>query len=116
MDRRTFIGTVAGGLLVAPLASFAQQRSKVSRIGYLSSGDKVGSTHLTQAFVQGLRDLRYVEGENLLIESRYADGNVNRLPILAGELIERGVDVIFAPSSPSTLAAKRLTDTIPIVF
>jgi ABC-type uncharacterized transport system substrate-binding protein len=116
VTRRRLVIALGAGALVAPRASFAQEQSKLFRIGYLSSGDKAGSTHLTQAFVDGLRDLGYVEGKNLIIESRYADGNVDRLPTLARELIEQRVDVIFAPSSPSTLAAKHLTDTVPIVF
>ena len=97
-DRRTFIRSVAAGILSAPFAVDAQQPTKVQRIAYLSSGDSAGSATLTNAFLQGLRELGYVDGQNVVVESRYGEGNVNRLPALATELLALKPDVIFAPT------------------
>ena len=115
MDRRVFISSIAGGLLAAPLAAEAQQAAKVARIGYLSI-DVAGSVHLREAFLQGLRDLGYVEGRNVVIEYRDAGGKPERLPALAAELVALKVDVILAGGTPHALAAKHATRTIPIVF
>ena len=116
MDRRAFLGTLTGGLLAAPLAGQAQQPvAKVARIGYLVTNLAV-NPHLHEAFRQGLRDLGYVEGCNLVIEYRDAEGKVERLPALAPELVALNVDVIVAPGTPQALAAKQATRTIPIVF
>ena len=115
MDRREFIGTVAGGLLASPLAAEAQQAAKIARIGWLSI-NRATSPHLTEAFLQGLRDLGYVEGRNVVIEYRDAGGKPERFPALAAELVALKVDVIVAPSTPQALAAKQATKTIPIVF
>jgi putative ABC transport system substrate-binding protein len=115
MDRRTFIGSLAGGLLAAPLAARAQPAGKVPRIGFLFSGDS-GPAREVDTFRQGLRDLGYVEGQNIAIEYRFAGGQVERLPELAAELVRLKLDVIVAPYTPPALAAKRATSTIPIVF
>src|SRR5216683_1902662 len=115
MERRTFIAVVFGGLLAAPLAAGAQQAGKIARIGYLATG-LATSPHLTEAFRQGLRDLGYVEGRNVMIEYRSAEDKIEGLPALAAELVARKVDVIVAPDTPSALAAKQATRTIPIVF
>ena len=115
MDRRTFIGTVASGLLVAPLAAEAQQAAKVARIGFLGTNRAVARRHV-DAFLQGLRDLGYVEGRNLVIEYRDAEGKLERLPALAAELVALKVDVIVAATTPGALAAKQATKTVPIVF
>ncbi|HMB85149.1 MAG TPA: ABC transporter substrate-binding protein [Methylomirabilota bacterium] len=115
MDRRAFIGTLAGGLLAAPLAAEAQQVAKVARIGYLAT-NLVANPHLPEAFRQGLRDLGYVEGRNVVIEYRSAEG-IERIPALAAELVALKVDVIFVGGSTRvTLAAMQATKTIPIVF
>jgi putative ABC transport system substrate-binding protein len=115
MERRTFMGMLAGGLLAAPLAAEAQQAAKVPRIGYL--GDTRSATpHLREAFLQGLRDLGYVEGGNLVIEYRSAEGKFERYPALAAELVALEVDVILAGSTPAAVAAKQATRTLPIVF
>ena len=115
MDRRAFIGTLAGGLLAAPLAAEAQQAAKVARIGYLAT-NLVANPHLPEAFRQGLRDLGYVEGRNVVIEYRSAEG-IERIPALAAELVALKVDVIFVGGSTRvTLAAMQATKTIPIVF
>jgi putative ABC transport system substrate-binding protein len=112
--RREFIGTLAGGLLVAPRASEAQQAAKIFRIGYLATNP---TPHLQEAFRQGLRDLGYVEGRNLVIEYRNAEGKFERLPALAAELVALKIDVIVtAGGSSPVLAAKQATRTIPIVF
>jgi ABC-type uncharacterized transport system substrate-binding protein len=113
MDRRAFIGTLAGSLLAAPLAAGAQQ---VYRIGVLETiSTALNATNL-DAFRQGLRELGYVEGRNLVIEYRGADGKIERLPPLVAELVALKVAVIVAPGTPAALAAKRATTTLPIVF
>ena len=115
MDRRAFIGTLAGGLLVAPLAAEAQQTGKVPRIGYVST-NVAANAHIVDAFRQGLRDLGYVEGRNLAIEYRSADGVLERFPALVAELVAMKVDLIVAANTQAALAAKRATGIIPIVF
>ena len=113
MDRRAFIaGTL--GLLAAPLAVEAQQPKKVPRIGFLTL--LAGPTPLEEAFLQGLRDLGYIEGQNLMIEYRWAAGKVDRLPALAEELVRLKVDLIVARAAPAVQAAKNATTTIPIVM
>jgi putative ABC transport system substrate-binding protein len=115
MDRRIFLATVAG-LLAAPLAAEAQQAAKVARIGYLAP-NLADSPRLREAFLQGLRDLDYVEGRNVVIEIRDAEGKLERLPALAAELVALKVDVIFAGGGTRfALAAKQATRTLPIVF
>jgi len=117
MERRTFLTALAGGLLAAPLAAEAQQATTVARIGYLSF-NLATSPHLREAFRQGLRDLGYVEGRNLVIEYRSADGKRERLPALAAELVALKVDVIVTEAGNTVvpLAAKQATRTLPIVF
>jgi putative ABC transport system substrate-binding protein len=113
--RRAFIGALAGGLLPAPLAAEAQQAAKVPRIGYLGS-NLAASPHTREAFLKGLHDLGYVEGRNVVIEFRSAEGKDERLPALAAELVAFRVDVILASGTLAALTAKRATKTIPIVF
>src|SRR6059058_1632548 len=115
MNRRAFIST-ALGFLAAPLAVDAQQPGKVARIGVLSQGSSTSVAHILEAFRQGLRDLGYVEGQNIVIEYRYAEGKAERLPDLAAELVSLKVDVIMAGGTPAPLAAKHATRTIPIVM
>jgi putative ABC transport system substrate-binding protein len=114
MNRRAFLAGSAA-LLTAPLAAEAQQAAKVARIGYLTI-DLAASVHLRDALLQGLRDLGYVEGRNVVIEYRDAGGKPERLPALAAELVALKVDVIVAGGTPHALAAKHATRTIPIVF
>jgi putative ABC transport system substrate-binding protein len=114
-SRRNFLVAFAGGILGAPLAVEAQQAAKIARIGYLAPNLATGS-HLREAFRQGLRDLGYVEGRNLVIESRGAEGKFERFPALAAELVALKVDVIVASGTLAALAAKRATRSIPIVF
>jgi putative ABC transport system substrate-binding protein len=116
MDRRSFISGITVGLLAAPLAAGAQQAAKVARIGYLSP-NLAADPIVQEAFGQGLRDLGYVEGRNLVIEHRDAEGKLERLPALAAELVALKVDVIVVPTSTlAVLAAKQATRTLPIVF
>ena len=116
MERRTFLAGTGAVLLAAPLAAEAQQAGKVPRIGFLSLS-LVPNRHLHEAFRQGLRDLGYVEGRNVVIEHRDAEGKPERLPALAAELIALKVDIIVTGGgTPPALAAKQATKTIPIVF
>jgi len=118
MDRRAFIGTMAGGLIAAPLAAEAQPAKKVPRIGFLvaASASDTAYVRLIEAFRQGLRDLGYVEGRNVVIEYRYAGEKSERLPALAAELVRLKVDVIVSHGTPGPLAAKQATSAIPIVM
>ena len=103
-------------LLAVPLAAEAQKPAKVARIGYLSPlSASADSTH-SEAFRQGLRALGYVEGQNAVIEARYADGRFERLPDLAAEIVRLKVDVIVAAPTSAVRAAQQATRTIPIVM
>jgi putative tryptophan/tyrosine transport system substrate-binding protein len=112
MNRRAFV-TGLGAVLAAPLRGEAQEAGKVYRVGYLSAGS---STSVVEAFREGLREHGWVEGQNLVIEYRYAEGAYDRLPDLAAELVRLKVDVIVASPSPPAAAAKNATATIPIVM
>ena len=116
IHRRVFLGTLAGGFLAAPLAASAQPAGKVYRIGYLSTGS-ASATYVRplEALRQGLRELGWVEGRNIVIEYRYAEGRIDRLPGLAEELVRLKVDLIVASPTPSALAARDASRTIPIV-
>jgi ABC-type uncharacterized transport system substrate-binding protein len=113
VERRAFVGVVALGLLVPPLASEAQPAGKVPTIGYLSAGFAVSAYHPT--FISGLHDLGYFEGKNVSIEPRYAEERLERLPALASDLVARQVDVIVAVGGAEAAAAKGVTAHIPIV-
>ena len=115
MDRRAFIGTLAGGFLAAPVVAEAQPAGKVYRIGYLSSGSASSNPRVIEAFRQGLQELGWVEGQNIVIEYRWAEGRFDRLPDLAEELVRLKADVIVASPTPGALAAKKATGTVPIV-
>jgi putative ABC transport system substrate-binding protein len=114
--RRTFLGTLAGGLLAAPFPADAQPAGKASRIGYLAGGSATASSRFPEAFRQGLRELGWVEGQNIVIEYRFAEGKFDRLPDLAAELVRLKVDVIVAAPAPSAVAAKNATTSVPIVM
>src|SRR5262245_54503875 len=110
MDRRTFLGTVGTGLLAAPLAAEAQQAGKTYRIGWLGDTPSGGSN--TAAFQQSLRDLGWVEGQNIVFERRYSEGRTERLPALAAELVRLKPDLIITVGgTPSAAAAKQATTT-----
>jgi putative ABC transport system substrate-binding protein len=115
VDRRTFIA-VAAAWLSAPLAGEAQAPAKVPRIGFLGVTRAEDAAYALEAFRRGLRELGWVEGQNIVIEYRYADGRSERLPALAAELVGLKVDVIMAGSMPAIPAAKNATNTIPIVM
>ena len=116
MERRTFMAMLAGSIVVVPLAAEVQQAAKIARIGFLSL-NMAPNRHLHEAFRQGLRDLGYVDGRNVVIEIRDAEGKPERLPALAAELVALKVDVIVTGGgTPPALAAKQATKTIPIVF
>jgi len=108
--------TAATLILASRGLADAQQPKKVARIGYLTAATRAGSAHLTEAFLQGLRELGYVDGQNIVIEYRWADGNFERLPDLAADLVRLKVDVIVATVTQASLAAKNATSTIPIVM
>src|SRR5262245_31069240 len=114
MKRREFI-TLLGGAVAWPLAARAQQLAKVSRIGVLKHGLASAYTSWVKALQTGLRECGYVEGQNIVIEFRWAEA-LDQLPELAAELVRMNVDVIFALSSTDTEAARQATKTIPIVF
>ena len=117
MHRRRFLLTSLAGAFAAPRAAGAQQHpGKVARIGFLSPTLSTTAPHVLEAFRQGLRDLGYVEGQNIIVEYRWAEGRAERLPVLAAELVSLKVDVIVASGTPAPLAAKNATKTIPIVM
>jgi ABC-type uncharacterized transport system substrate-binding protein len=113
MDRRTFLGSLAGGLLAAPLAAEAQRAGRIPRIGILRPG--VSPDPLIDAFRQGLRELGYSEGRDIRIEYRWTEGKEERLPDLAADLVRLKVDIIVT-SGAGNHAAQRATTTIPIVM
>jgi putative ABC transport system substrate-binding protein len=113
ITRRAFCST----LLALPFAALAQQSSKIPRIGYVSgAGDPNTPSPFAEAFRQGLRDLGYTEGKNILLEYRWAEGNLDRFPGLVADLVQRKVDVLFVTNLPAIRAAKQATKTIPIVM
>src|SRR5215831_11876784 len=113
MDRRTFIVSVAGGLLSAPLSARAQQPV----IGLLGSlGPGTSNPQAQPGFEAGLAETGYVEGKNVAIEYRWAEGHYDRLPALAADLVSRHVAVLVTGGTATALVAKAATSTIPIVF
>jgi putative ABC transport system substrate-binding protein len=117
MDRRAFIASLAGALLAAPLAAEAQQAAgKVYRVGHLSGSSEAASKPFLVAFREGMRALGYVEGQNWVLDERYAGANMERLASLAQTLIQRKPDVLLVSTTPGNVAAKAATSTIPIVM
>ena len=117
MKRREFITGLAGATVTwPPITARAQRPVRIAKIGHIESGWPSSSPNLLAAFRQGLRELGYIDGETFFIERRYAEGREDRLPQLASELVQFGVDIIFAIGPPQALAASRATDRIPIVF
>jgi len=117
ISRRTFLASGAA-VLAAPLAAKAQQRDQIARVGYLSPGSSSDAARLRrfEAFRQGLRELGYVEGQNIAIEPRWAEGNYDRYGALATDLVRLKVDVIVVVGGAATRAAQQATGTIPIVM
>jgi putative tryptophan/tyrosine transport system substrate-binding protein len=116
MDRRTFICTVAGGMLAAPIDAAVEQAGKVYRIGWLTLGSGGASDPNLPNFRRGLSELGWIEGRNIAIVARYAESQPDRLPILAAELVALKVDVIVTVTTTAALAAKKATALIPIVM
>ena len=116
MDRRTFLASTSAVLFAAPLAAEAQPAGKVYRIGVLEPTSMALNAANLDAFRQGLRELGYVEGRNMRIEYRSADGRSERFPDLAAELVRLKVDVILTRGTPAVMAAKNATGTIPVVM
>ena len=115
--RRQILIALGSGAFITPYASFAQQTNKLRRIGFLVAAARPPSidAHYMGAFIRGLRDLGYVEGKNFVIEWRFADGNYQRLPALAGELVGLNVDVLVTGGTAANGALQKATTTIPIV-
>jgi len=117
MNRReSIIAFVALGAVAGSIASFAQQQGKVWRVGFLSLYSASEIVQNTAAFLKALRELGYIEGRNLVVEWRFAEGSFERLPDLAADLVQLKVDVIVAVASAAISAAKNATSTIPIVM
>jgi putative ABC transport system substrate-binding protein len=118
MDRRAFIAVIGGGLVTLPLAAQAQQAGKVYRIGMLLAAAPTDENEVRNldGLRDGLRAFGYSEGRNLMIEYRWAEGRLERLNLLASELVTRKPDVVVAVSEPAAIAARRATTTIPIVM
>jgi putative tryptophan/tyrosine transport system substrate-binding protein len=116
MDRRAFIGKLGGSLLAAPIAVRAQSATKVYRIGFLEAGAASVNRHFLEAFQSGLREFGYVEGNNVVIDARWAEGRAERFPELLGELIQLKPDVIVVASTLGAVAARKVVTSIPVVF
>src|SRR5262249_37363119 len=115
MRRRDFIALL-GGAAALPLAVRAQQPAMLPTIGFFGSGPPAAPRHLGAAFVQRLRELGWIEGRNLTIEYRWAEGRSNRAAELAAEFVRLKVDVIVTYANPMVVATKQATSVIPIVF
>src|SRR5215831_12947149 len=115
MNRRGFLSAMVVGVLATPLAVKGQQAVNDHRIGYLSSGSPSAGPHLIAAFKQGLREFGWVEGQNIAIEYRFAEGRFERLPALDSELIRLKPDVLVAVATPTAEVVRKATSTIPTV-
>jgi len=117
IKRRKMLVAIGAGAFVAPLASFAQQQNKVWRVGFLLQRSlRPLDSDVVGGFPRGMRELGYVEGKNLVIEWRSAEGDYERLPGLAAELVKMRVDVIVTVGNTPTVVAQQATATIPIVM
>jgi len=122
ISRRAFIGALAGGLAFAaelvamPAASRAQDSGRIWRIGFLEAGAPAANQHYLDAFKRGLSERGYVEGQNVVIVERWADGHVDRFPALLGELAQEKVEIIVVASTPGAVAARSAIKTLPVVF
>jgi len=116
MDRRAFLGALAGSLLTAPLPAQAEPAGKVYRIGYLTVPSRATAQAVADQFQHGLRDLGWIDGQNVIIGYRFADSSLDRLPVLAGELARLWADVIVAGANAAVKAAKNAARTTPIVM
>jgi putative ABC transport system substrate-binding protein len=117
MNRRHFVARIASATVMLPAAAAAQQRAgRIGRIGFLSPQSAASAAPLVAAFRAGLAELGWIEGQNIRLELRYADGEITRLPDLAAELVALGIDALVVGSNPGVLAAKQVTRTVPIVM
>src|SRR5262245_7917402 len=115
MNRRLFITQLTSGILAVPLVAEAQQARRVWRLGFLAPGLSQDASR-SLVLLQTLQELGYVQNQNLLVEPRFAEGKIERLPAMAAELVQLKVDVLFTVSTPGVRAAQSATTTIPIVF
>ena len=113
MNRRRFLRTLSAGFAAVPLVADAQ---KITRVGILWISTRVALTERHAAFVHGLRDLGWVNGQNFFLEARFADGRADRLPELARDLVTRPVDVVVAPSAQTVIVLRQVTTTLPVVM
>jgi len=116
MKRRWFISAVAAGLVAMPIVSRAQESARIWRIGFLEAGAPAANQHYLDAFKRGLSERGYVEGQNVVIVERWADGHVDRFPALLGELVQEKVEIVVVASTPGAVAAKSVIKTLPVVF
>jgi putative ABC transport system substrate-binding protein len=116
ISRRLFISGMIGGAVPWPRAAYAQKPAKVRQVGLVMTTTPLAASHITAAFAGGLRELGYIEGKNVVLEYRWAEGHPERFPELVADLVRQRVDVIVASSQAPALAAKRATQTIPIVM
>jgi len=115
MKRREFI-TFVGGATVWPIAARAQQAGKIPRVGFMGNSTAALEANLVGPFREGLHELGYEEGRNILIEYRWAEGSYERFPALVAELLALNVDVIVTAGTPATLAVKKATTSVPLVM
>lgn len=116
MDRRRFLTTSVAGVLATTAGVHAQPTARIYRVGFLLTLPPGENVHLVNALEQGLRELGYLEGRNLVVERRSAEGSLERLPALAAELVRLNVDVIVTGSNPVIATVQRATTTIPVVM
>jgi len=112
MRRRDFVALLSGGVVALPLRALAQQSGKIWRMGFIAQGYE----RFYDALFEGLRELGYAEGKNLVVERRYAEGHAERFQEFAAEMVRLKVDVIVVTTTPAALAVKTATATIPVVF
>jgi putative ABC transport system substrate-binding protein len=115
IERRKFLATLGGAAVAWPLAGRAQRSERTPVVGFLSSESRSAFGHRLEGFHRSLAESGYVEGKNVVVEYRWAEGQYERVPRLASDLVHRKVNVIVA-NYPPVLEAKRATDTIPIIF
>src|SRR5882757_4628512 len=117
MKRRAFIAALGGAAAALPVAAWAQQTAgRVYRVGYFAITSRERALHIMKAFEEGLRSLGYRVGENVVIEYRFADGEMGRLTALATDLVRLGMDVVVCGNNVNTVAVMKATTTIPIVM
>jgi putative ABC transport system substrate-binding protein len=114
--RIILILALAFSILLVPFISSSQPRARVARIGFMSGSNPASAGEFIKVFSDTLRERGWIEGQNVQIEYRYAEGQLERFSEFAAELVALKADVIFAPSTAATLAAKQATSTIPVVF